>query len=127
MRNTCLTVAVALLIVAPSAAQRGQSAAAADAITILKPARVWDGDAMHEGWSVRVKGERIDAVGPESATAAAGARVIDLPGTTLTPGLVEATRTSSCTPITRHRGPIRCRARDWRCAWRARPTICDRR
>ena len=89
MRNTCLTVAVALLIVAPSAAQRGQSAAAADAITILKPARVWDGDAMHEGWSVRVKGERIDAVGPESATAAAGTRVIDLPGTTLTPGLVE--------------------------------------
>ncbi len=89
MRKTCLTVAAALLIVAPSAAQRGQSAAAADAITILKPARVWDGDTMHEGWSVRVKGERIDAVGPESATAAAGARVIDLPGTTLTPGLVE--------------------------------------
>jgi imidazolonepropionase-like amidohydrolase len=89
MRKTCLTVAAAVLIVAPSAAQRGQSAAAADAITILKPARVWDGDTMHEGWSVRVKGERIDAVGPESATAAAGARVIDLQGTTLTPGLVE--------------------------------------
>jgi imidazolonepropionase-like amidohydrolase len=89
MRKTCLAVAAAALIVAPSAAQRGQSAAAADAITILKPARVWDGDTMHEGWSVRVKGERIDAVGPESATAAAGARVIDLPGTTLTPGLVE--------------------------------------
>jgi imidazolonepropionase-like amidohydrolase len=89
MRKTCLAVAAAALIVAPSAAQRGQSAAAADAITILKPARVWDGDTMHEGWSVRVKGERIDAVGPESATAAAGARVIDLPGTTLMPGLVE--------------------------------------
>jgi len=88
MRKTCLTVAAALMIVAPSAAQRGQSAAAADAITILKPARVWDGDAMHEGWSVRVKGERIDAVGPE-AVAAAGARIIDLPRTTLTPGLVE--------------------------------------
>ena len=89
MRKTFLTVAAALVIVAPSDAQRGQSAAAADAIMILKPARVWDGDAMHEGWSVRVKGERIDAVGPEAATAAAGARVIDLPGTTLTPGLVE--------------------------------------
>jgi len=89
MRKTCLTAAAALLIVAPSAAQRGQAPTAADAITILKPARVWDGDAMHEGWSVRVKGERIDAVGPEAATAAAGARVIDLPGTTLTPGLVE--------------------------------------
>ena len=88
MRKTCLTVAAALVIVAPSAAQRGQSAAA-DAVTILKPARVWDGDTMHEGWSVRVKGERIDAVGPEAAAAAAGARVIDLAGTTLTPGLVE--------------------------------------
>ena len=88
MRKTCLTVAAAILIATPSAAQRGQSAAT-DAITILKPARVWDGETMHEGWSVRVKGERIDAVGPESATAAAGARVIDLPGTTLTPGLVE--------------------------------------
>jgi imidazolonepropionase-like amidohydrolase len=89
MRKTCLTVAAALVIATPSAAQRGQSAAPADAITILKPARVWDGDAMHEGWSVRVKGERIEAVGPEAAAAAAGARVIDLPGTTLTPGLVE--------------------------------------
>ena len=88
MRKTCLTVAAALVIVAPSAAQRGQSAAA-DAVTILKPARVWDGDTMHEGWSVRVKGERIDAVGPEAAAAAAGARVIDLAGTTLMPGLVE--------------------------------------
>src|SRR5580765_4982929 len=88
MRKTCLTLATALLIVAPSAAQRGQSAAA-DAVTILKPARVWDGDAMHDGWSVRVKGERIDAVGPEATIATAGAKVIDLPGTTLTPGLVE--------------------------------------
>src|SRR6266487_1982284 len=34
--------------------------------------------------------ERLDAVGPESSVAAAGARVVDLPGTTLTPGLVEA-------------------------------------
>jgi imidazolonepropionase-like amidohydrolase len=89
MRKTCLIVAAALLIVAPSAAQRGQPAAAADTITILKPARVWEGEAMHEGWSVRVKGERINAVGAESATAAAGAKVVDLPGTTLTPGLVE--------------------------------------
>jgi len=33
--------------------------------------------------------ERIDAAGPASTVAAAGATVIDLPGTTLTPGLVE--------------------------------------
>jgi len=36
-----------------------------------------------------VKGERIDAVGPAANIAAADARVVDLPGTTLTPGLVE--------------------------------------
>jgi imidazolonepropionase-like amidohydrolase len=44
---------------------------------------------MHDGWMVRVKGERVDAVGPEATVAAAGAKVIELPGTTLTPGLVE--------------------------------------
>jgi len=85
MRTTLAVLATALLAAAQPA---GQTPAAA--ITILKPARVWDGDALHEGWAVRVKGERIDAVGPESSVAAAGARVVDLPGTTLTPGLVEA-------------------------------------
>src|SRR5207247_157334 len=40
-------------------------------------------------WSVRVKGERIDAVGPDASVAATGATIINLPGTTLTPGLVE--------------------------------------
>jgi imidazolonepropionase-like amidohydrolase len=58
-------------------------------ITILKPARVFDGDAVHEGWAVRVKGERIEAVGADAAGGAAGATTIDLPGTTLTPGLLE--------------------------------------
>lgn len=58
-------------------------------VTILRPARVWDGETMHEGWAVRVKGERIDAVGPAPSVAAAGATEIDLAGATLTPGLVE--------------------------------------
>jgi imidazolonepropionase-like amidohydrolase len=59
------------------------------ALTVLKPARVFDGEAMHDGWAVRVKGDRIDAVGPLDGVAAPGAKVIDLPGTTLTPGLVD--------------------------------------
>src|SRR6266567_1756367 len=57
---------------------------------ILKPARVFDGEAMHEGWAVRVKGERIEAAGSAASVGAAGARLVDLPGTTLMPGLVEA-------------------------------------
>jgi imidazolonepropionase-like amidohydrolase len=58
-------------------------------VTVLRPARVFDGDAMHEGWAVRVRGDRIDAVGDAAAVAAAGAKTVDLPGLTLTPGLVE--------------------------------------
>ena len=57
--------------------------------TVLRPARVFDGNEMHEGWAVRVNGTRIEAVGPSAGIAAPGARVIDLPGTTLMPGMVE--------------------------------------
>src|ERR1017187_6811200 len=64
------------------------SAAAQDA-TVLKPARVFDGETTHEGWAVRVRGSRIDAVGPAAGVAAPGAKEIDLPGATLLPGLVE--------------------------------------
>jgi imidazolonepropionase-like amidohydrolase len=58
-------------------------------ITILRPARVFDGDAMHDGWAVRVRGDRIDAVGPLAAVTAPGATVRELPGLTLLPGLIE--------------------------------------
>ncbi len=85
MRRTFLIVAAAVLSIAWPAAQTPPAAG----VTILRPARVFDGDAMHDGWAVRVKGERIDAVGPDAGVAAAGAAVIDLPGATLTPGLVD--------------------------------------
>jgi imidazolonepropionase-like amidohydrolase len=60
-----------------------------ETVTVLKPARVFDGATTHDGWAVRVKGSRIDAVGPDAGVAPAGARTIDLPGTTLMPGLIE--------------------------------------
>ena len=84
--RSALLLALAVFSVVPSA-QRPRPPRGDEAITVLKPARVWDGATLHEGWSVRVKGDRIDAVGPD--VAAAGATVVDLPGTTLTPGLVE--------------------------------------
>jgi len=58
-------------------------------LVLIKPARVFDGEALHEGWAVRVRNDRIDAVGPTATVGAAGAEVVDLPGTTLTPGLIE--------------------------------------
>ena len=44
---------------------------------------------MHEGWAVRIKGDRIDAAGPASGMDVPGAKVVDLGGATLMPGLVE--------------------------------------
>ena len=57
------------------------------------PARVFDGVAQRaqEGWVVLVRGDRIEAVGPRSQVGVPpGATVIDLPGMTLLPGLIEA-------------------------------------
>jgi len=54
---------------------------------LLKPARVWTDGATHDGWSVLVRGDRIAAVGV--AIEAKDAEVIDLPGLTLLPGLMD--------------------------------------
>lgn len=59
------------------------------ALTILRPARVFDGEVLREGWAVRVRGDRIDAVGAASAVAVEGASTIEMPDTTLLPGLIE--------------------------------------
>lgn len=56
--------------------------------TLLKADRVFDGEAMHTGWSVLVKGNRIEAVGLITE-APANTRIISLPGATLMPGLIE--------------------------------------
>ena len=66
----------------------GQTAAP-PRVTVLRPSRVFDGSTLHEGWAVRVRGDRIDAIGPEASTGSAGATTIDLPGATLMPGLIE--------------------------------------
>jgi imidazolonepropionase-like amidohydrolase len=87
-----ISVAVLLSIVAntgPAAGQRRATPADAEAVTVLRPARVFDGVAMHEGGGVRVRGRRIEAVGPAATIASAGAAAIDLPGLTVLPGLVE--------------------------------------
>jgi len=61
-----------------------------DNYTLLKPNRVFDGQQMHAGWWVLVKGNRIEAAGePASITAPASAIVIELKGATLMPGMIE--------------------------------------
>jgi imidazolonepropionase-like amidohydrolase len=60
--------------------------------SLLRPAQVWTaGEPAHAGWVVLTEGERIVAVGPRSAVQApAQAELIDLPGATLLPGLIDA-------------------------------------
>jgi imidazolonepropionase-like amidohydrolase len=77
----CRPLTICLLFIPALPAQR--------AITILRPARVFDGQTLQEGWAVRVRGDRIDAAGPAAGIDTTNAKVIELPGDTLMPGLVE--------------------------------------
>ena len=64
--KTCRALAICCVLIA-----------GADAATmILQPARVFDGAVMHEGWAVRVEGDRIVAVGPAAGVDIAGARIV---------------------------------------------------
>ncbi|RYU81327.1 amidohydrolase family protein [Hymenobacter persicinus] len=80
-------VVVALLSSLTAAAQ---TASTAPELVLLRPAAVFDGQDRHEGWVVLVEGSRIKAVGPAAQIAApATARLMELPGLTLLPGLIE--------------------------------------
>jgi len=57
---------------------------------LLRPERVFDGVEMHAGWVVLVRDSLIAAAGPAASVAApADARVVELPGATLMPGMIE--------------------------------------
>src|SRR4051812_17218967 len=84
--------AASIPCVAPAQA-RARQPAVAPTTTLLVPDRVWDGaaDAPHNGWAVLVTGNRIVAAGPRGRiNVPAGATTIELPGTTLLPGLIDA-------------------------------------
>jgi imidazolonepropionase-like amidohydrolase len=78
-----LTLIALLLFATPAVAQDKP-------VILLRPDAVFDGITLvaHRGWTVLVRGERIATVGPATPTPV-GATVIDLPGTTLMPGMIE--------------------------------------
>jgi imidazolonepropionase-like amidohydrolase len=58
---------------------------------VLRPARVFDGETLHENWIVVVRGERIEAAGAAvEITTPADAKTLALPDATLLPGLIDA-------------------------------------
>jgi imidazolonepropionase-like amidohydrolase len=65
----------------------------AESAVLLRPAGVFTADdgEVHAGWVVLVEGARIAAVGPAAEVKLAeGTRILELPGTTLLPGLIDA-------------------------------------
>ncbi len=58
---------------------------------VIEPAGLFDGESLHSGWRVVVRGERIEAAGPSNVVAPpAGAERVELEDATLLPGLIEA-------------------------------------
>ena len=87
-RATMLASVCLALATAPGPA--GAQASAGREALLLRPDRVFDGTQLHEGWAVLVRGERIAAAGAaESLETPPDARVLELPGATLLPGLIE--------------------------------------
>lgn len=64
------------------------SANAQDTLILLKPARVFDGNSIHNNWQVLIQKERIIAAG-ENLKTNQPVRIINLPNCTLLPGLIE--------------------------------------
>ncbi|WP_379092801.1 hypothetical protein [Pedobacter sp. UC225_65] len=60
-----------------------------DSLYLLKPAQVFDGENMHQNWVVLIKGNKIEAIGAMTFKLPAKTKVIEMPGTTLLPGLIE--------------------------------------
>lgn len=82
MRKLALLAAFALL---PLSHAGGQ-----ESTIRLNPERVFDGERMHENWAVVMRGNRISYAGPAAEVDQDDiSRTLDLPGSTVLPGLIE--------------------------------------
>src|SRR5438270_1150409 len=89
----CLIFACSFIQMTSFAQTQSTTPKPPETIYLLKPAHIFDGESaqLHDGWVVLIHGQKIEAVGPASEIKApADAKVIDLPGLTLMPGLIEA-------------------------------------
>ena len=85
--SLCLSLALVVSSFVPGLEE------ATDQPILLRPARLIDGvdSELRTGWVVLVRGAKIEAVGPAHAVVVPeNTRTIDLPDTTLLPGLIDA-------------------------------------
>src|SRR5256884_731746 len=90
---TVTIVIAAFFETAPSLQSQSPVPKAPESVYMLKPTHIFDGQSaeLHDGWVVLVRGEKIEAVGPASEVRIpADAKVIELAGMTLMPGLIDA-------------------------------------
>ena len=90
LRNLLLALCASLLTLTAGAADKP---AAPTTSYLLKADRVFDArsERTHAGWVVLVQGDRIAAIGPaDQVRAPVDARVIEMPGATLMPGMIDA-------------------------------------
>src|SRR5512132_2635879 len=98
MRCAFLLLVVTIVIAsfcetAPTAQSKSPAPKPPENVYLLKPAHIFDGESaeLHDDWLLLVRGEKIEAVGRASEIKAqADAKIIDLPGMTLMPGLIDA-------------------------------------
>ncbi len=91
MRRFLLCALIPAVFSAPAYRANGK-AEPGPPVLVLRPGRVLEVETgqAHAGWALRVEGDRIAAVGAAASVAVPkGARVIDLPGATLLPGLID--------------------------------------
>jgi len=89
----CVIVCALDLATAPTAQMQTPPPKPPETAYLLKPAHIFDGESaqLHDNWVVLVRGQKIEAVGAASdVKAPADAKLINLPGMTLMPGLIEA-------------------------------------
>ena len=95
MKRILLAVIVVLSLLQSFALAQTQAPALKqpETVYLLKPAHIFDGESaqLHDGWVVLVRGDKIEALGPANEIKApADVKVVDLPGLTLMPGLIDA-------------------------------------
>src|SRR5688500_9131590 len=86
----CVLLLLCIVVLLPATKAQERPA---PPVYLLKPAHVFDGESaqLHDGWAVLVRGSRIEAAGPlNGINVPRNAKVIDLPGLTLLPGLIGA-------------------------------------